>query len=171
MQNAKGYGIRKIWTCILTFCCCFLSLSTRAQDLAPRAYLITPVHSNAVTLSYAFFSGELLFDGAVPITDSTAKVNVSVFSYTHSLHIFGRSANFSASLPYGIGNFHGRVVGVEDNAYRSWSEEARRHGPGAGLESRGHAIRPNQAGQLRNESLGFQTGTWIIAAMGTLGSR
>jgi hypothetical protein len=95
------------------------SLLGHAQDLAPRAYLITPKHSNAITFSYAYFSGDLLLDGAVPITGATAKVNVSVFSYTHSLSLWGRSANFSASLPYGVGNFRGTVVGAETNAYRS----------------------------------------------------
>jgi len=89
------------------------------QDLAPRAYLITPVHSNAVTLTYAFFDGELLFDGTVPITGATARANVSVISLTHSMRIVGRSANFSVSLPYGVGNFRGTVVGAETHAYRS----------------------------------------------------
>jgi hypothetical protein len=94
---------------------------TCAQDLAPRAYIITPVHSNAVTLTYAFFSGEILFDGDVPITDATARASVSIFSYTHSLRVLGRSANITGSLPYGIGNFHGTVVGAETTAYRSGS--------------------------------------------------
>src|ERR1700758_4704432 len=31
-----------------------------AQDLSPRAYVITPVHSNAVILTYSFFSGSVL---------------------------------------------------------------------------------------------------------------
>jgi hypothetical protein len=30
-----------------------------AQDLAPRAYTITPVHSNAVILTYSFLDGGL----------------------------------------------------------------------------------------------------------------
>lgn len=105
----------------LALLCCFGSLLGKAQDLAPRAYLITPVHSNAVTLTYSFYSGELLFDGTVPITGATAKVNVSVLSYTHSLRLHGRSANFTASLPYGIGNFRGTVIGAETSAYRSGS--------------------------------------------------
>src|SRR5215470_4265844 len=119
LQNLMRFGVTKLGQASLTICCCFLSLLGSAQDLAPRAYLITPVHSNAVTLTYSFFSGELLFDGAVPITDSTAKVNVAVVSYTHSLHILGRSANFSASLPYGLGNFTGTVIGNEAKVYRS----------------------------------------------------
>ncbi len=90
-----------------------------AQDLAPRAYLITPVHSNAVTLSYSFIDGDLLFDGTVPITDAKARVNLSLFSLTHSMRFFGRTASVTASLPYGIGNFHGAVLGSQTNAYRS----------------------------------------------------
>ena len=91
----------------------------RAQDLAPRAYVITPIHSNAVTLTYSFFDGGITFDGTVPITGATATFNLSVFSYSHSLNFFGRTANFLVSLPYGVGNFRGQVVGAEALAYRS----------------------------------------------------
>src|SRR5690242_5064073 len=101
------FGVTRLYQAGLVFFVCYASFMGHAQDLAPRAYLITPKHSNAVTLSYAFFSGDLLLDGAVPITGATAKVNVSVFSFTHSLNVLGRSANISASLPYGVGNFRG----------------------------------------------------------------
>ena len=100
-------------TCSLSAPICF------TQDLAPRAYIITPVHSNAVTLSYSFFDGSLTFDGMVPITGATARFNVSVFNYSHSLNFFGRSANLLLSLPYGVGNFRGNVVDAEVLAYRS----------------------------------------------------
>jgi hypothetical protein len=81
--------------------------------------VITPIHSNAVTLSYSFYDGSILFEGTTPITGATARVHVSVFSFFHSLSFFGRSANITAALPYGIGNFHGTVTGAEMNAYRS----------------------------------------------------
>ena len=90
-----------------------------AQDLAPRAYIITPIHTNAVTMAYSFSTGNLIFDGAVPITVATAKLHVPVFSLFHTLSFFGRSANFSASLPYGVGNFRGTVADAETHAYRS----------------------------------------------------
>lgn len=90
-----------------------------AQDLAPRAYIITPIHTNAITISYSFFDGSLLFDGTVPITGATARANVSIFSFTHSMRFFGRTANFTASLPYGVGNFRGKVIEAETTAYRS----------------------------------------------------
>lgn len=90
-----------------------------AQDLAPRAYIITPVHSNAITLTYSFFDGSLLFEGTIPITGASARVSVSIFNYTHSLRLFGRTANFTGSLPYGIGNLRGTVAEAEALAYRS----------------------------------------------------
>src|ERR1700756_2696835 len=119
LEMAIRFSVTKLYRAGLTLVVCLASLHGNAQDLAPRAYLITPKHSNAITLSYSFFSGDLLFDGAVPITGATAKVSVSVFSYTHSLNVFGRSANFTASLPYGVGNFQGTVVGTETSQYRS----------------------------------------------------
>ncbi len=90
-----------------------------AQDLAPRAYIITPIHSNAVTLTYSFYDGELLFDGTVPITDTKARVSVPVLSLFHSMRFLGRTANFTASLPYGVGNFRGSVSGADTRACRS----------------------------------------------------
>jgi len=95
-----------------------------AQDLAPRAYIITPIHSNAVTLTYSFSGGSILLEGAAPITDASGKINTSVVSYFHTLSFFGRSANITASLPYGVGNFQGKVRGTEATAYRSGLQDA-----------------------------------------------
>ncbi len=95
-----------------------------AQDLAPRAYVVTPVHSNAVTLTYYFFNGSLLFDGSAPISDATARINVPVLSLYHSLRFFGRSANITASLPYGVGNFEGKVNITETTVHRSGLQDA-----------------------------------------------
>ena len=89
------------------------------QDLTPRAYVITPVHSNAIVVTDSFFSGNLMLNGTVPITDATANVNAPIFSLYHSFNFFGRSANVTASLPYGAGNFKGMVLGTETNVYRS----------------------------------------------------
>jgi hypothetical protein len=97
----------------------FLTQQLAAQDLAPRAYIITPIHSNAITFTYSFYSGNAIFDGTVPITGATVKVSVPVFSLFHSFRLFGRTANFVAVLPYGVGNFNGTVVGAEAHAYRS----------------------------------------------------
>jgi Putative MetA-pathway of phenol degradation len=90
-----------------------------AQDLSPRAYVITPLHSNAVILTWSFYDGSINFNGALPVSDATGRYNVPIFSYYHSFDFFGRSANVVASLPYGIGNFEGTINGAGDNLYRS----------------------------------------------------
>jgi hypothetical protein len=90
----------------------------QAQDLAPRAYVITPVRSNAVTLTWAFYDGGLNFSGNIPLV-ATGTYNVPILSYYHSLSIFGRSANMNASLPYGVGTFQAAALGRQKSAYRS----------------------------------------------------
>jgi hypothetical protein len=89
-----------------------------AQDLAPRAYVITPLQSNAVTLTWAFYDGGLNFTGTIPIV-ATGTYNVPIVSYYHSLSFFGRSANISTSLPYGVGTFKATALGKQRSAYRS----------------------------------------------------
>ena len=98
----------------MTFCrwsllsCVVLSWThSLAQDLAPRAYLITPVHRMLSPSAYSFSTGNIIFDGAVPITDATAKISAPILTLFHTLSFFGRSANLTASLPYGVGNFRG----------------------------------------------------------------
>jgi len=90
-----------------------------AQDLAPRAYLITPVHANALNLTYSFFTGGLNFNGTVPITGATGTYSVPVISYYHAFNLLGRSANITASLPYAVGTFEGEVLGAQTKVYRS----------------------------------------------------
>lgn len=90
-----------------------------AQDLAPRAYVVTPVHWNAVIVTYNFSTGGLLFDNAIPISDVTASLNVSILSYYYSVNFLGRSANITASLPYGEGHFQGTFLDNETKLYRS----------------------------------------------------
>jgi hypothetical protein len=90
-----------------------------AQDLAPRAYVITPVHSNAITVTWAFFDGGLNFNGTIPVSNAKGTYYVEIFSYYHALNFFGRSANITASLPYAVGTFQGNVVGQPTSIYRS----------------------------------------------------
>jgi len=94
-------------------------LMLRGQDLAPRAYFITPVKSNAITLTESFYTGGLDFNGTIPIAGATGRYNVPVFSYYHSFGFFGRSANVTGSLPYAVGHFQGSVLGTQTQIYRS----------------------------------------------------
>jgi hypothetical protein len=90
-----------------------------APDLAPRADVITAVHSNAVTISWGVYTGGVEFNGTVPVGNGRGTYYVPVFTYRHSLNFLGRSANFTASLPYGVGTFQGDVSGQSRSIYRS----------------------------------------------------
>ena len=97
--------------------CCLRGLD--AQDLAPRAYIITPLHSNAVTVAWTFYDGSINFNGSLPVSDATGRYNVPIVSLYHSFDFFGHSANIVAAFPYGVGNFRGTVAGAGTDLYRS----------------------------------------------------
>lgn len=112
MRLALKFG----WPVVAVAC---LLHALAAQDLSPRAYLITPLHSNAVTLTYSFYDGSLFFNGALPVTDAKGRYSVPIFTLYHSFSFFGRSANFNASLPYAVGNFSGNLTDEQKHLYRS----------------------------------------------------
>lgn len=95
----------------------------RTQDLTPRAYVIVPVHGNAVILTYSYFTGAILFDPTIPITNAASQNTATSVSFFHSFSFFGRSASFTGTLPYGFGHFEGMVTGgstaAESRIYRS----------------------------------------------------
>lgn len=96
-----------------------LAPAAGAQDLAPRAYVITPVNSNAVNMTWAYYNGGVNLNGAAPIQDAQGIYNVVIPSYYHALNFFGRSSNFTVALPYAVGNFTGDVFGIHHSVYRS----------------------------------------------------
>ena len=123
-SKARARGVRTalprdIRVFVLSLLFCLFSSASEGQDLAPRAYIITPVHSNAVTLTYSFQKGGIILDQALPITDSSGNLNGLIFSYFHSMRFFGRSANITAALPYVFGRFRANVAGTDQNVYRS----------------------------------------------------
>lgn len=105
------------WLFVIVLASGFLPL--RAQDLSPRAYVITPINSNAINLTYSFFDGGVNFNGAVPITGAKGTYSVPIVSIYHSFDFFGRSANFTVALPYGVGDFSGELAGMQKSVYRS----------------------------------------------------
>ena len=112
-MNRVNRGIALVFSACLSISIC------PAQDLRPRAYVITPVHSNAVILSYSFSDGSIFFGSVFPITNNSGRYSVPSLSYYHSFSFFKRSANFTASLPYVVGHFQGTVSGNEEKIYRS----------------------------------------------------
>ncbi len=91
----------------------------KAQDLSPRAYVITALRSNAVTLTYSYFSGSIQLNGVLPDASATGTYSVPIFTYYHSFGMFGRSSNLNIAIPYGIGTFQGEFGDVTKQIYRS----------------------------------------------------
>jgi hypothetical protein len=113
----SGDGIvRKVLFCGLFG---LLASPLYGQQLAPRAYVITPVGFNAVTLTWGYYNGGVNLNGAIPVTGATGIFYVSSFTYYRSFNFFGRSANFAGSLPYGVGNFQGKLQQQQRSVYRS----------------------------------------------------
>lgn len=104
---------------LLALCISISAGICHGQDLTPRAYVIAPIHTNAVILTYSFKSGNVLFSPTLPITDATGKLSVPIFSYYHTFGFFGRSANIAVYLPYAVGNLQANVNGTSQSVYRS----------------------------------------------------
>jgi len=90
-----------------------------AQDLAPRAYVITPQQLSAVTVTWSFYDGSINYNGALPVSGASGTYQVPSLTYYRSFSLFGRSANVLASLPYARGTFQGTVAGAGEQLYRS----------------------------------------------------
>ncbi len=90
-----------------------------SQTLAPRAYVIAPEDTNALTLTTNLYRGDVLFDNSVPIEDAQGTISLTVPTFYHSLNFFGRSANLTVGLPYAVANFRALVVDQQVDTYRS----------------------------------------------------
>jgi hypothetical protein len=90
-----------------------------AQELNPRAYVITPMGTNAITLGYSHVEGDPDLSGAAPITDAHGHVDVAALGLYRSLDLFGRSANMALGIPYAVGNFSGTAADAPRHATRS----------------------------------------------------
>lgn len=95
------------------------TLRSYGQGLSPRAYVVSPIHSNAVTLTYSLQDGNIVFDQGLPVSDSHGRIGTEIFSLFHSMDFFHRSANINASMPYSIGHFNTVLNGEPLSLYRS----------------------------------------------------
>ena len=94
---------------LLAFAIVFLPALVQAQEMEPRAYSRAPIGSQFIVFSYAYQSGDVLFDSALPLRDVSAKLNSGVVGYGRTLSLVGRQANLSVAVPYIRGDVSGRV--------------------------------------------------------------
>jgi hypothetical protein len=115
---ARPNGAAPLWVFLVT-------AIASAQELVPRAYLITPMRSNAITLSHSWNDGEVNFEPSVPIENAKGRFQTSVLSYYHSYGLLGRSSNVVLSVPYASGVFEGSINGIRAHAAPSGLADAR----------------------------------------------
>lgn len=98
----------------LLFAFFLFSPSVYSQDLEPRAYTNIPVGLNFVLAGYAYTSGGVLFDPAVPLENANIKIHGSVFAYARSIKVGNMSGKIDMILPYawlsGTAEFQGQPV-------------------------------------------------------------
>jgi hypothetical protein len=97
----------------------FFAGSLAAQELQPRAYIPAPVGVNFVNVGYAYNTGGLLFDPALPVEDGHVNANFVTAAFGQSLGVLGRSAQVIAIVPYVQADLTGRLGGSDQYRYRS----------------------------------------------------
>jgi len=72
----------------------------RAQDIEPRSFSNAPVGVNFLIAGYAYTSGGVSFDPALPVTNAQLETSSAVLAYSRVLDLFGLSGKVDALVPY-----------------------------------------------------------------------
>jgi hypothetical protein len=98
-----------------------------AQEIEPRAYSNAPVGVNFLIAGYAYTTGGLAFDSALPLSDPELSTSNAVVAYARVLDFRGKSAKFDVIAPLsslsGSAQFDGErvqrdVSGLSDPKFR-----------------------------------------------------
>ena len=108
---------------MVRLCLLFLALalvpSISAQEMEPRAYSRAPVGTQFVLFSYAYQTGDVLTDAALPLKDVKVKLNAGSMGYGRTFGLLGRQANVSILSSYVKGRASGTVFEDRHEVTRS----------------------------------------------------
>jgi len=90
------------------------SVTANSQELEPRTYSNTPVDINILSGGFAYSSGNVLLDPALPIEDLDGKLNIALAAYARTFALLGKNAKAKAFVPYAFGDWKGNVDGVPE---------------------------------------------------------
>jgi hypothetical protein len=90
-----------------------------AQEMEPRAYSRAPVGTQYVVVSYAYQSGDVLTDSALPLRDVSVRLNSALLAYGRTFGLAGRQANVGLFVPYILGRVRGTVFEEQREVTRS----------------------------------------------------
>ncbi len=106
-----------ILRCGLALAAFVLPSPADAQELEPRVYAVTPAGLNFLALGYAFSTGAVFMDPALPVEDVDADVHLAFARYIRTVSLFDRPTKVKLFLPWSSG----RWVGTLENDPRSRS--------------------------------------------------
>jgi len=112
---ARSFAYLLIWVNLGAF----LTGDGIAQELEPRAQASAPVRLNILILGYAYSSGNVLLDQALPIEGAKTKVNSLTFAYASTINLFGRLTKLDVVIPFSHGNWEGFELGLPVSVNRT----------------------------------------------------
>jgi hypothetical protein len=83
------------------------SAAVSAQEIEPRTYANAPAGVNFLGVVYAFSTGNIVMDAALPIEGLDADIHTLVGRFTRTFGLLGRSSKFKVALPYSLGDWKG----------------------------------------------------------------
>jgi hypothetical protein len=90
-----------------------------AQEIEPRAYSRAPVGTQTVILTYAYQSGDVFTDSALPLSDVSVSLNSPSLGYAFTTGLAGRQTNIGIYVPYVYGKVKGNVFEERQEVTRS----------------------------------------------------
>jgi len=87
--------------------------SVWAQSIEPRLYLPAPVRLNLLVSSLGRSNGDVVVDGAVPITNVQATMHNATFVFARTFGLAGRASQVQFIVPYAWGTVRGVVAGQD----------------------------------------------------------
>ena len=115
-ESALAYASRVLVALVLVTS----TSSAAAQDLEPGAYSNTPIGLNFLIAGYAYTSGGVAIDPALPLKNADVEVNSATLAYARSIDLLGRSAKFDIVLTH-----RAPTVGAHDVSVAGRSLSAR----------------------------------------------
>jgi hypothetical protein len=83
-----------------------------AQELTPRAYWPAPTGTELLIAGYAYQTGDIVTNPALPIVDVDSRINQLSVGYQKTYGLFGRTSNFRVEAPLVKGTTRGAVEGT-----------------------------------------------------------
>jgi len=96
-----------------------LGCAALAQEVEPRAYSRAPSSTQTVIFTYAYQSGDVFTDSALPLSDVSVNLNSASLGYARTFGLAGRQTNVGVFIPYVYGKVSGNVFEQRQEVTRS----------------------------------------------------